>query len=57
MTSRIVGSRRAVNLVIEDNGPGIPVDERERVLERFYRTHDRDSGGCGLGLPIAVEFA
>ena len=57
VTSRIGGSPSAVNLVIEDNGPGVPVDERERVLERFYRIHDRDSGGCGLGLPIAVEFA
>lgn len=57
VTSRIAGSRSAVILVIEDNGPGIPVEERERVFERFYRIHDRDSGGCGLGLPIAVEFA
>ncbi len=57
VTSRIAGSPGAVTLVVEDNGPGIPLDQRERVFERFYRIHDRDSGGCGLGLPIAAEFA
>ena len=57
VTSRIAESRDDVTLVVEDNGPGIPEEHRERVFERFYRIHDRDSGGCGLGLPIAAEFA
>lgn len=47
-----------VTLRIEDNGPGIPTGERERVFERFYRLHDASaSAGCGLGLPIVREIA
>lgn len=45
---------RAV-LVIEDEGPGIPAEERERVFEPFHRletSRNRDSGGTGLGLTI-----
>jgi two-component system, OmpR family, sensor histidine kinase TctE len=43
--------------VVEDNGPGIPVEERERVFERFYRIHNEASDGCGLGLAIVREIA
>ncbi len=41
---------------IEDDGPGLPPDELERVFEPFYRVEDsrnRETGGTGLGLPIA----
>lgn len=41
---------------VTDNGPGIPVNERELVFERFYRTAREASSatsGTGLGLPIA----
>ena len=46
-----------VQLSVEDNGPGVPPEQRERVFERFYRLNNRDSGGCGLGLPIVRQFA
>lgn len=49
-----VSGSRAV-LIVEDEGPGIPVEERERVFEPFHRleaSRNRDSGGTGLGLTI-----
>ncbi len=46
-----------VQLVVEDNGPGIPAAERERVLDRFYRSAQAPTGGSGLGLAIVREIA
>ncbi len=43
---------------IEDNGPGIPDSEKQKIFDRFYRLDDsraRDTGGTGLGLAIAKE--
>jgi two-component system, OmpR family, sensor histidine kinase TctE len=44
-------------LEVEDNGPGIPEAEREKVFERFYRIPATRGEGCGLGLPIVSEIA
>ena len=41
---------------VEDNGPGIPVGERARVVERFYRILGREGDGSGLGLAIVQEI-
>lgn len=46
-------------LSVEDDGPGIPEPDRQRVFERFIRLGDdrsRASGGSGLGLPIVREL-
>ena len=44
-------------LEVEDNGPGIPEAEREKVFERFYRVPATGGEGCGLGLSIVSEIA
>jgi len=42
---------------VEDTGPGIPPEFRERVFERFFRLPAASSPGGGLGLPIVREIA
>lgn len=45
-------------LSVADNGPGIPADKRERVLERFYRLDEsRSKPGSGLGLSLVQAIA
>lgn len=50
-------TQQAVNLTIEDSGPGIPKDLRNKVFQRFYRqnAHRQFSQGCGLGLSIVQK--
>ena len=53
-----VNTPETVRVAVCDEGPGIPVDLRERVFEKFFRvpsreSHDPNRGGVGLGLPIA----
>jgi two-component system OmpR family sensor kinase len=55
----VLQARRAaggIEIAVEDDGPGIPESERERIFEPFFRldrSRDRATGGFGLGLSIA----
>jgi signal transduction histidine kinase len=49
-----------VHLVVDDDGPGVPVADRQRVFARFTRLDDgraRDRGGAGLGLAVVRSIA
>jgi signal transduction histidine kinase len=53
----IDGGPATIRLIVDDDGPGIPEAERERVLERFYRVGGggaHAAGGSGLGLAIVA---
>ena len=55
-----VGNQEAIEIVIEDDGPGIPADMFERVFEPFVRlegSRSQETGGIGLGLAIARSIA
>jgi two-component system sensor histidine kinase TctE len=52
-----VAARPQPQFTIEDDGPGIPEHERDRVFERFHRLPDSPGGGSGLGLAIVREIA
>ncbi|MDX6310350.1 MAG: hypothetical protein QOI06_3396 [Nocardioidaceae bacterium] len=59
---KVTGDLRdgVVVVSVEDDGPGIPVADRERVFDRWLRLDDgraRDEGGAGLGLAIARSVA
>jgi len=58
VTARVSGSASTGWLLqVEDSGPGIPVPERERVFEPFYRALGTEADGSGLGLAIVQEIA
>jgi signal transduction histidine kinase len=51
-----IAAGRRLRVFVDDDGPGIPLGERERVFDRFHRTdasRARRAGGSGLGLAIA----
>jgi two-component system sensor histidine kinase TctE len=56
ITIRVANGENAM-LEVEDSGPGIPENERERVFDRFYRVLGTNSEGSGLGLAIVREIA
>jgi two-component system osmolarity sensor histidine kinase EnvZ len=57
---RATHARGRLTVIVDDNGPGIPVDRREDVFRPFFRldsARTQDSGGTGLGLSIARDIA
>jgi two-component system osmolarity sensor histidine kinase EnvZ len=55
-----VRGRTSVEIVVDDDGPGIPPDRYEDVFRAFYRLDESrnvDTGGVGLGLTIARDVA
>jgi two-component system OmpR family sensor kinase len=46
-----------ISVTIDDSGPGIPEEERERVFDRFYRAPGTAGTGTGLGLAIVSQVA
>ena len=44
-------------LRVSDNGPGVPLQYRARLFDRFYRPDGNDAWGCGLGLSIVRNIA
>ena len=54
---RIAQQADGAELAVEDSGPGLPAEERERVLDRFYRSGESQAPGSGLGLAIVKSIA
>jgi len=57
VTVSLRAAPEAAVIRVEDAGPGIPMEERKRVLERFQRVAGDETSGSGLGLPIAKAIA
>jgi two-component system OmpR family sensor kinase len=53
----VVSRHTAPTLLVRDNGPGIPVDERDAVFERFTRGSNVTAAGSGLGMAIVRRIA
>jgi two-component system OmpR family sensor kinase len=54
----LLPAAKAVRLVVDDDGPGIPPEHRARVFDRFHRVQSdraRSTGGSGLGLALVAE--
>lgn len=50
-------AEQAVNLLVEDNGPGVSANEQDKIFDRFHREMGNTQEGSGLGLAIVKEIA
>ena len=58
VTLHVTSDDDAVTVVVADSGPGVPHEEREAVLRRFYRLEPaRSTPGSGLGLSLVAAVA
>lgn len=57
VTVSVKQSADEIQYVVEDNGMAIPLDELDKVFERFHRVVDNFQEGSGLGLSIVKEIA
>ena len=58
--SRAIATTAGSSITVDDDGPGIPANQREDVFKPFFRLDDarnQDKGGTGLGLAIARDIA
>jgi signal transduction histidine kinase len=46
-----------LRLVVDDDGPGVPAEERPGILQRFARASTAAPGGSGLGLALVAQQA
>ncbi len=57
--AHIIVGKTKVEIAVEDRGPGVPEDQRERIFDPFYRLpgHAEHAGGVGLGLSLVRQIA
>ncbi|ALG06629.1 sensor histidine kinase [Kibdelosporangium phytohabitans] len=59
VTVAVLPAGGLIRLVVDDDGPGVAPEHREKVFDRFYRVQDdraRQTGGSGLGLALVAEL-
>ena len=54
MQLELTAANGRVSVAVDDSGPGVPIEEQERIFRPFW---SRDDSGTGLGLAIAHELA
>ena len=57
VTVRVASDSGQITLAVEDNGPGVAPEHREKIFQRFFRLDASDGSGSGLGLAIVKELA
>ena len=57
VTVRVASDSGQITLAVEDNGPGVAPEHREKIFQRFFRLDASDGAGSGLGLAIVKELA
>jgi two-component system sensor histidine kinase QseC len=57
VTIKLCATDKVINVMFEDEGPGIPVEYREKIFQRFFRIPGQEETGSGLGLAIAERAA